>query len=149
MNTEIVGDAGGRAKAHVAVVVEFYEAIHRLDPAGMLDTLAADFIGHVSQGFPGGFGGTYRGAQEMMDRAWLPVMAMFAALPHPERIYDAGDDTVIAVGEYRGVVPSTGRSLTAAFAHVIRVVDGNIAELRQITDTRAWAAGLQSPARDE
>jgi len=89
------------------------------------------------------------GAQKMMDHVSLPVMATFAALPHPGRIYNAGVDTVIAVGEYRGVVPSTGRSMTAAFAHVIRVVDGKIVELRQITDTNEWAAGLQDPARDE
>jgi hypothetical protein len=47
LNMEIVGDASGRATANVAVVVEFYQAIHRLDPTGLLDTLAADFIGHV------------------------------------------------------------------------------------------------------
>ena len=60
LNTEFVGDASGRATADLAVVVEFYDVIHRLDPAGTLATLAADFIGHVSQGFPGGFGGTFR-----------------------------------------------------------------------------------------
>ena len=69
LNMEIVGDASGRATAHVTVVVEFYEAIHRLDPTGLLDTLAADFIGHVSQGFPGGFGGHNEGAAGLQDPA--------------------------------------------------------------------------------
>ena len=149
LKPEIVGDASDPATAHLAVVVEFYQAIHRLDPTGVLDTLAPDFIGHVSQGFPGGLGGRYRGAQAMMDRVWLPVMATFAALPHPERIYHAGVDTVIAIGDYRGVVPSTGRSMTAAFAHIIQVVDGTITELRQITDTNQWAAGLHDPAPND
>jgi hypothetical protein len=64
----IVGDPSGRPTAHIAVAVEFYSAIHRVDLTGTLDTLAADFTGHVSQGFPGGLGRTYRGPQEMMDR---------------------------------------------------------------------------------
>jgi ketosteroid isomerase-like protein len=39
--------------------------------------------------------------------------------------------------------------MNAAFAHIIRVVDGKIAELRQITDTNEWAAGLRDSAPDQ
>jgi hypothetical protein len=62
--------------------------------------------------------------------------------PHPQRIYNARVDTI---AEHRGIVLSMGTSLIAAFAHVIRGVDGRIAELRQTTDTNEWVAGLQDP----
>jgi hypothetical protein len=50
LKPEIVGDASDPATAHLAVVVEFYQAIHRLDPTGVLDTLAPDFIGTSARG---------------------------------------------------------------------------------------------------
>ena len=133
------------------VVWRFYDRMHALDVGGMLAVLAHDFVGHVSTGMPGGFGGTYRGALRMLEEVWVPVYRLFGCLPHVERLYVAGPDTVLTVGHYRGVVPATDRRIVAAFAHEMRVCAGAIVELRQITDTCAWADGLSTelptPAR--
>ena len=122
------------------VVRRFYDAMHRLDVDALLDTLTADFVGHVSAGLPGGFGGTHRGARTMFDEVWLPVYRRFRVLPHPTEYLPVGDDRVVVIGDYRGSADS-GKSFTAAFAHDLRLADGRIAELRQITDTRAWPQG--------
>jgi uncharacterized protein len=124
------------------VVGQFYERMHALDTDGVLAVLADDFVGHVAAGLPGGFGGTYHGAMRMVEEVWIPVYRQFGCIPYVERSYAAGRDTVLTIGHYRGVVPSTGREVEAAFAHEIRVRDGAIIELRQITDTCSWAAGL-------
>jgi ketosteroid isomerase-like protein len=119
----------------LAVAESFYDAMHRLDVSGILDVLAPDFVGHVSEGLPGGFGGRHDGAQAMVDDVWVPVYRAFRALPHPAEYLAAGPGRVLVLGEYRGEEPEP---FTAEFAHVLRVTDGRIAELRQITDTRRW-----------
>ena len=123
----------------VEVIRRFYQAMHTLDPAGLLETLADDFVGHVSEGLPGGFGGTYVGADRMLRECWGPVHQRFGVLPHPREILTTHQGQVVAVGEYRGTVPRTGRRIVAAFAHVFRMRADRIVELRQITDTAQWA----------
>ena len=49
-------------------------------------------------------------------------------------LLDAGD-TIIAIGDYHGTHKSTGKSMTAAFAHLYDVNGGRITRFRQFTDT--------------
>jgi 2-(1,2-epoxy-1,2-dihydrophenyl)acetyl-CoA isomerase len=127
----------GSSTLDTDVVRRFYDAMHRLDVDALLDTLADDFVGHVSAGLPGGFGGTHRGARTMFDQVWLPVYRTFRCLPHPTEYLTVDDGRVVVIGEYRG--PAGDREgFTAEFAHVWRLAGGRITGLRQITDTRAW-----------
>src|SRR5215204_2437236 len=97
------------------VVDRFYDAMHRLDIRALLDTLTEDFVGHVSAGLPGGFGGTYHGARTMLHDVWAPVCRSLGALPHPMECLSAGPDMVVVIGEYRA---SAGHeSFCAEFAH--------------------------------
>ena len=54
---------------------------------------------------------------------------------------DAGD-TIIALGQYRGTFRATGRSTTAAFAHVYRLSAGRIVRFQQYTDTLKVAEAM-------
>jgi hypothetical protein len=120
----------------MAVVEQFYDAMHHLDTTALLETLTPDFVGHVSAGLPGGSGGTHRGAATMLDDVWVPVYRSLGALPWPREYLSCGDDTVVVVGEYRA---SAGYpSFSAEFVHILRLDGPHIAELRQITDTRSW-----------
>lgn len=119
----------------------FYRAMHAIDVPGLLDTLAPDLVGHVSEGMPGGYGGAHYGSTAMLHDVWVPVFQSFGALPYPERFLAVAEDQVIVIGEYRGQVPGTGSKFTAAFAHVMRFCDERITELQQITDTRCWPDG--------
>ena len=47
---------------------------------------------------------------------------------------DAGE-TIVALGEYRGTYKATGKSTTAAFAHVYDVKSRRIVRFRQYADT--------------
>lgn len=123
----------------LAAAKGLYDAMHRLDVPAIVEVLAPDFVGHVSPGLPGGFGGRHQGAQAMVDEVWVPVYRAFQALPHPAEFMTAAPDRVVVVGEYRGQVPEFG-PFTADFVHILRVADGRITELRQFTDTRRWPA---------
>lgn len=129
---------------NAAVARRFYQAMHGSDVPGLLATLSDDFVAHVSDGLPGGYGGTYVGGQQMLADCWLPVHLEFGALPHPARYLVAEPDHVVVIGEYQGTARATRRKFTAAFAHVLRLAAGRIVELRQITDTAQWAAALSN-----
>ena len=122
------------------VIDRFYQALHAGDVPALLATLADDFVAHVSDGLPGGYGGFYTGGEQMLRECWVPVHQRFKALPHPSghRIADPGH--AVVTGDYHGTAPGTDEPFVAAFVHIFRVAEGQIVELRQITDTRRWPA---------
>ena len=52
-----------------------------------------------------------------------------------EQYLDAGD-SVVVVGKYRGRHRGSGKSFSAAAAHIYDLADGKIARFRQFTDTK-------------
>jgi ketosteroid isomerase-like protein len=70
----------------------------------------------------------------------------------PERFLSFESGEVVVTGSYTGPPPGAGRPLTAAFAHVLAFRDGQLAELRQFTNSHRWqqaaaAAGLGTVRR--
>src|SRR5258708_32254092 len=131
-------------ESSIALVHRFYDAMHAGDVAGLLATLSADFVGHVSEGIPGGYGGTHLAGEHMLRNCWAPIHRIFGALPYPSRYLVAEPSHVIVTGEYRGTPSATRRQFTAAFAHIHRLDQNKIAELHQITDTCQWATALSN-----
>jgi ketosteroid isomerase-like protein len=127
---------------NIANAQQFYTAMQNLDPPGIVDALAEDFVLYVAEGMPGGFGGRYSGREAVLDKVWSPVFSTFGAIPYPDDLLPAGEDTVVATGVYRGGPPATERPWSASFAHILRFRDGKMIELRQITDTKAWEQAL-------
>lgn len=123
---------------------DLYDAFARADAAGLVALLHPQFVGHVSDGLPGGFGGTHRGPEMMLAEAWAPVFRRFAVRPVPDRLIACEDGEVIAIGSYVGDPPGAEQALRAAFAHVLAFREGRIAELRQITDTQIWSEAAAS-----
>lgn len=121
------------------VARELYVAFGRTDPKHLLELLHPDFVGHVSEGMPCGWGGTHVGPAAMYTEVWAPVWHRFRVRPVPERFLSCDDGTVVVTGTYVGHRPDTTPPLTAAFAHVLTLRNGQVSELRQITDTHRWA----------
>jgi ketosteroid isomerase-like protein len=121
------------------VARELYGAFERRDPKLLLDLLHPDFVGHVSEGMPYGWGGPHVGPEAMLTEVWAPVWRRFRVRPVPERFLRCDDGTVVVTGTYVGQPRHASSPLTAAFAHVLAVRDGQVCELRQITDTQRWA----------
>src|SRR5260221_12610206 len=72
-------------ESSIALVHRFYDAMHAGDVAGLLATLAPDFVGHVSEGIPGGYGGAHVGGEHNLRDCWAPNHPPVRALPHPAR----------------------------------------------------------------
>jgi len=121
------------------VARELYAAFERGDPKVLLELLHPDFVGLVSEGMPGGLGGAHAGPGAMLSEVWAPVWRRFRVRPVPERFLICDDGTVVVTGTYIGQPPDGTPPLTAAFAHVLALRDGQVRELRQITDTHRWA----------
>lgn len=122
----------------VEIAMRLYDGMAARDPQAIHDALAEDFVGEVSDGMPLGVGGRHEGRERMITDVWGTVFTAYDVRVEVERYLACGTDEVVAVGHYRGSERATGRPVDAAFAHVLRVGDGRIASLRQITDTRGW-----------
>ena len=60
-----------------------------------------------------------------------------------------GGDRIVAIGAYRAASRATGRSVEAAFAHVLDVAGGRVVRFRQFTVTAPLVAALAAaPERD-
>lgn len=124
-------------------VRRLYAALQAHDAGALLDALTPGFRGIVADGMPNDLGGTYEGAQTMLRECWARVFAVFDFRAVPAEYLVASADRVIVLGRYEGTARSTGRPLSAAFAHILRIAaDGRVSELTQITDTARWRDAL-------
>ena len=78
----------------------------------------------------------------MTRRLSAEVFGTFEIAPIPDEYVVVGPERVIVFGFYRGQVRSSRRMVEAAFAHDLRLRDGLIESLVQITDTAMWHEAL-------
>ena len=126
---------------NIQVVKMLYEAFAARDREQILKILHPRIEWVQNEGFPGG--GTHVGAENVLDnvfatfqREWQSWQAIV------EHWLDAGE-VIVALGNYKGTFKSTGRSMTAAFAHVYWVRDGQIVRFKQYTDTAKVAEAIR------
>lgn len=131
------------ARDNMALVNHFYDAIANLDPKALLAVLEPDLETRVTDGL-GEWGGTRRGARQMLEQVWIPAHLTFGAMPTPDEFFERPPDTVAAIGFYRGKAPSTGKEFEAAFCHVFRCNEKRIAGLIQITDSVRWLESIET-----
>ena len=122
------------------VVPRFYAALAAGDVSALLGALHPEFRGRVTEGLPFGIGGTADGREAMLRDVWGRAAAHYELHPAPEEYVPTADGRVLVLGWYVGTARATGAPVRARFAHLIRVVDGVLVELEQITDSAAWRA---------
>lgn len=83
----------------------------------------------------GPYGGIYRGPQQIVENVFAPLAEEWDPfVVGPERFVE-DEDTVVAVGTYRGTHAETGRSIEIPFAHALDLEDGRIVRFQQYVDT--------------
>lgn len=128
--------------SHVELVQRLYSAFAARDSAVIAAILDPEIVWEQNAGFPGG--GTWRGLTSVSEHVFTRLRRDFSGWVTQVREWlDAGDH-VVAIGEYRGISVATGRSFTAAFAHVLEVRGGRIVRFRQFTDTAMVAGALRA-----
>ena len=119
-----------------------YDALSMHNAKKLIAAVTATFRGVVAEGMPDGLGGVCEGAESMLRDCWARVFALADVRPFPREYLPVGLDRVVVLGRYEGTARSTSRPLSAAFAHVLRIDDGRVSELVQITDTARWRDAL-------
>jgi ketosteroid isomerase-like protein/ribosomal protein L32 len=120
-------------ESNLEVVKDFYEALREQDRDRILHILDPNVEWIQNEGFPGG--GRHTGAETVLNEVFAALAAEWKTWQaEVGRWLDAGE-SIIALGAYRGTHRRTGRSMTAAFAHVYWLRDGQITRFEQYADT--------------
>ena len=118
----------------VGVVKEFYAALARGDVPGVLGLMDAAVRWTEAERFPY-YSGTWVGPQAVLDNLIERLAADWDGFSAQASDFVVEDERVVAFGTYAGKYKSTGKSMTAPFAHAWIVHGGKIAEFRMYTDT--------------
>ena len=127
------------------VVQEAYANFKRGDIPGLLNMMAAD----VDWYLPGSpdvvpFAGRRRG-REQVGQFFSKLNELQETEQFEPREFIVQDDKVVALGNYRWRIRSSGRNYESEFAHVFTVRDGKIAKFHEFYDTavvhEAYRAG--------
>ena len=118
----------------VSVVQEFYDVLRVGDVTRAVALLSPDLEWTEAEGFPY-YSGTWRGPQAVVDKSLIPLAndwVVFSVTPHE---FIAADERVVSFGTYAGTFRTTGRSMSAPFAHRWVVRGGKIVRFNMYTDT--------------
>ena len=118
----------------VDIVRRFYDALGRGDIRAVLSLLDSQIEWTEAERFPY-YRGTWHGPQAVLDNLFVPLSDDwngFSAEPHE---FIAEGNRVVSLGTYSGTFKKTGRSFSAAFAHVWTVCGDKLARFEMHTDT--------------
>ena len=139
MTTTHPTDAG----AAVHAVEAFYTALADGDLPTALTRLGDSVIWHEAPGMPYEGPAPYRGAQDVAEHVLARITADVDQLTLTNREVIGLGGTVACLGAYTGTARRSGRRLDLPYLHVWNVIDGQITEFRQFTDTAAYKAILR------
>ena len=114
----------------VDVVRRFYDALGRGDVSGVLALLDERIEWTEAERFPY-YGGTWHGPQAVLENLLVPLSHDWTEATE----FVAEGERVVSLGRYSGTFKETGRSFSAAFAHVWTVRGDKLVRFDMHTDT--------------
>ncbi len=127
----------------VDMVRHFYDALGRGDVPAVLALLDAQVEWTEAERFPY-YGGTWHGPQAVLDNLLVPLSRDWDGFSATAHEFIGEGDRVVSLGTYSGTFKKTGRSVSAAFAHVWTVRGGKLAKFDMHTDTAKVLEALKS-----
>jgi uncharacterized protein len=125
------------------VVKGFYAALGRGDVAGVLGLLDPDIRWTEAERFPY-YGGTWHGPQAVRDNLLERLGQDWDGFSATADDFVVEGHRVVSFGVYSGTYKSTGKSMTASFAHVWTVRAGKITNFLMYADTAKVLEALKS-----
>jgi len=121
--------------SNTEVIESFYA-----DPANLLNLVDADVEWITMPGIP--YGGVHRGPDQVRQNVMRHVAADWENFKSTlDTLMEAGDDCIVALGRYSGTFKATGKTLADCdFAHIFRLRNGRIVQLRQYVDSAIFNA---------
>jgi uncharacterized protein len=127
------------SQENLAVVRRMYEALATGNIFTFSDLLDPGIEWVLTAGFPYQEGNPYVG-REAVGMLFVRIMQEWKRFKiNAEEFFDAGGDTVIALGHYSAICRATGKPVNAQFAHVGTLRDGKVVRYRQFADTVQFA----------
>ena len=120
--------------APVDTVRRFYDALGRGDVPAILALLDARIEWTEAERFPY-YSGTWQGPQAVVDNLLVPLARDWDGFSAEANEFIAEGDRVVSLGTYASTFKKTGRSFSAAFAHVWTVHDDKLVNFVMHTDT--------------
>ena len=127
----------------VTIVRRFYDALGRGDVPTVLSLLDAQVEWTEAERFPY-YGGTWHGPQAVLDNLLKPLSGDWEGFSVKAHEFIAEGDRVVSLGTYSGTFKKTGRTFSAAFAHVWSVRDGKLTRFNMHTDTAKVLEAVRS-----
>lgn len=125
---------------NVQTIERLYDDFGRGDIPAVLGRLDPRVEWIVMDGSP--YPGTYTGPDAVLNGIFMRLGTEWEGFGvEPHEYLDAGEH-VVALGRYNGSYRTTGRSMSAAFAHVWTLRDGRVVRFRQYFDTRKMVEAM-------
>jgi ketosteroid isomerase-like protein len=128
--------------APVTIVRRFYDALGRGDVPAVLSLLDAQVEWTEAERFPY-YGGTWQGPQAVLNNLLKPLAGDWDGFSVKAHEFITEGDRVVSLGTYTGTFKKTGRSFSAAFAHVWTVRGDKLARFNMHTDTAKVLEALE------
>ena len=112
-----------------------YDAFGRGDADTVLGGLDPGIVWNEAENFRYADGNPYVGPQRVAEGVFARIVGEWEGFTVGAETLLQDDDTVVALGRYRGIFRATGRALDAQFVHVWTLRDGRVTRFQQYTDT--------------
>jgi len=126
--------------SNLEIVRELYAAFARQDAETLSRLIRPEIVWVQNEGFPAG--GTHVGLPAVMRDVFGKFKADWTIWQAKVADWLDAGDRIVVLGEYQGTCRATGKSMTAAFAHVYTLLDGRVVKFQQFADTRQVAAAM-------
>jgi ketosteroid isomerase-like protein len=126
----------------VDTVRRFYDALGRGDVPAVVSLLGAQIEWTEAERFPY-YGGTWHGPQAVIDNLLVPLSNDWDGFSAKAHEFIADGNRVVSLGTYSGTFKKSGRSFSAAFAHVWTVHGDKLERFNMHTDTAKVLEAIQ------
>ena len=124
---------------------DLYAAFGRGDAGAVLAMFDPEIIWNEAENIPYADRNPYVGPQQVAEGVFGRILTDFDGFTVTADKIVHEDDTVVALGRYRGVHRSTGQSLDAQFVHVWTFRSGRIVRFQQYADTAQFLRVTSAP----
>ena len=142
-------EAPDNSAADKAVVQGMYAAFATGDVEAVLGAMAEDIVWNEAENFPYADGNPYVGPQAVLEGVFARIGAdwEYFELDLQDSLQDG--NRIAFFGRYNAKHRESGKTMSAQFVHVWKVVDGKAVSFQQYADTAQAIATTQSDATDE
>jgi uncharacterized protein len=119
---------------NIEVVQELYRAFRDKDYDAFLRISTDDLEWIQNKGFPGG--ATYKGVSEVIEAVFKANHHNWEGFAYNIEQFLTASNSVIVIGSYTGRNRISGKSMSAAAAHIYDLRDGKVCRFRMFADTK-------------